>query len=254
VSQGISYVLPVQKTKSSVEGVYQTNLRVMFQPPFLCDDPRSYNEAKLVDSLKYQFVSNRSSAPPQPQRQKLRLNAESEKVRESYQRTTPSTGGRTEVQQRSGIFLPIKAEVPPEAERLKKEVEQILKSVEAEADPGEEDEEGRKEQQQQQPEEQRRPVRVSRVSRQESIEERRGEVSRGSRDEKERSAEGDVMKKASLFGSYEALKSATVPARYEVPEALIPPYMSEAKANDIWQWLHKGEAPTEFKQFLDVCS
>ncbi|ELT94492.1 hypothetical protein CAPTEDRAFT_207636 [Capitella teleta] len=263
VSEGISYVLPIHKTKCSVEGVYHTNLRVMFQEPYLNEDPRSYNEDKVGCNLKNHFVTNRlSSRGSAPlQRTEIKLNADSEKVRENFNQTMPSTGNRRgDVKQRSGLFLPIHAKISPEAERLKEEVKEILKSVQTER--GEEEvpveEELRSNPQlkhvrNEGQQSQNASERSRKLSRKPSTV-RIPNQTQASQEQKDRDNDAEMMKKTVMFNSYEALKTAELPDRYEAPVALIPPYMSETKANEIWQWLHNGEKPNEFSHFLSVCS
>ena len=285
VSQGVSYILPVHKTKSSVENVYRTNLRVMFQEPYLHEDPRAYDEVKLNQSMKHHFVPNKASSPVVPKHQKremgtdhYQLNAESEKVRQLYNQSAPSTGvtGRCSIQmdnlrQRSSLFLPIKAKIPPEAARLKAEAEKILRSVQDE-----------QEQRFDSSDSNPRPIDISTMptaahTRKSVTGDILTQLQDGSRrrasslrlhrlstpnivafamtpEEKEQSSELQMTKKASMFNSYDALKTIRWPDKRHVPEDLPMPYVSQEKASDIWQWLHRGEDLNEFTYFLQVCS
>ena len=283
VSQGVSYILPVHKTKSSVENVYRTNLRVMFQEPYLNEDPRAYDDVKIKRILKHHFVPNTSSSAVVPKRRDLladmKLNAESEKVRKLYSQSAPSTGltGRhseqmDDLRQRSSLYLPIKATIPPEAARLKAEADKIIKSVQ--------DEQEKRFESAATPKVTiTSPVRGhsrrggERTDHYNNLLPHEGSMRRISNFRKARlrsmdssvafaitpeakalSQEAGIFRKASMFSSYDALKSLQLDESREFPEDLLSPYVSYEKASAIWQWLHSGEVLNEFTHFLQVCS
>ena len=54
ISKGVNYLLPVDKTKNSVEGVFRTDLRTMFKEPYLADGD-GYSEDKIRRLSKFHF-------------------------------------------------------------------------------------------------------------------------------------------------------------------------------------------------------
>ena len=139
ISKGVNYLLPVDKTKNSVEGVFRTDLRTMFKEPYLADGD-GYSEEKIRRLSRFHFDTNTLPSVERPKTQHansrdLPINAESDAIRQLYTHSAPTNGivGRdatTEsLRQRSSLNFPIKQRLPPEAIKLKQEAERILRSV-----------------------------------------------------------------------------------------------------------------------------
>ena len=191
------------------------------------------------------------------------MNAESEKVRRQYAKSAPSTGlaGRrsltkSDLKQRSNLYLPLKAKLPEEAKKMREEAAKILKSVQEkdeEYDPSKDkviipqsksSEDltlHRKE----------RPVNSVRPGRGGAG--RRGRIS--FREAQNADITTSTPKKTDLFENYEDLKNTSVPKIKNMPDYLHDlDYLSEEKKSDIWTWLNKGDQQTDFTYFLEVCS
>jgi hypothetical protein len=55
VSKGISYLLPIDKAKNSIDNKYRTDLRAMFQEPYATDD-LGYDDSKIKLSAQLLVV------------------------------------------------------------------------------------------------------------------------------------------------------------------------------------------------------
>lgn len=109
------------------------------QEPYASDDLQ-YDDNRVTLSSKVHFLSN--TGDTKWTRQHLHsipvsLNADSEKMRRLYARSAPTGGTASrrmgidphKLRTRSNLYLPLKASVPPELVKLRKEVEEIIKSV-----------------------------------------------------------------------------------------------------------------------------
>nr|KAG5705105.1 hypothetical protein BaRGS_030822 [Batillaria attramentaria] len=119
VSSGISYLLPVDKGRNSINNRFRTDLRAMFQEPYASDDLQ-YDDNRVKLSAKVHFLSNTgdtkwsrhhlASIP-------VHLNADSEKMRRLYAHSAPTGGTAStrmgidphKLRTRSNLFLPLKA-------------------------------------------------------------------------------------------------------------------------------------------------
>lgn len=254
VSQGINYLLPVDKGRNSIDNKFRTDLRAMFQEPY-AGEGKSYDETRVVQSAKVHFRTN--TADTKWSREHIKaipvlLNSESEKVRRMYAHSAPA-GGRSKsgddpdkVRQRSSLFLPIKAKAHPESQKLRQEVENIIKSVQEDNDdydPDKENESSRKES----------TVAADSVK----WDQRRSLVAfrqRSSQDAEEINKFNSRITKltAEDFNTYEQLKN-TKPPKPVIPEQFASKHLSAERNQEIWDWLHYGETITDFQYFLSVC-
>ncbi|GFS02410.1 hypothetical protein ElyMa_001122600 [Elysia marginata] len=138
VSKGISYLLPVDKGRNSINNRFRTDLRAMFQEPYASDDLQ-YDDNRVKLSAKVHFLSNSADTRWTPQLLRAiptQLNADSDAVRKLYVHSAPS-GGRGRVgidpgklRKRSNLYLPVKAskaQVSPEIVKLREEATAIIK-------------------------------------------------------------------------------------------------------------------------------
>ena len=106
------------------------------QEPYASDDLQ-YDDNRVKLSSKVHFLSNTGDTKWTKQHLSaipVNLNADSEKLRRLYARSAPSGGTASrrmglDLRTRSTLYLPLKATVPPELVKLRKEVEEIIKSV-----------------------------------------------------------------------------------------------------------------------------
>ena len=245
VSMGMNYVLPVDKTKNSVENVYRTNLRVMFQEPYL-QDVGGYNEARLKSSVSHHLQTNTVPSAFRGRKSdytRYKLNSESEKVRKAYSHSAPPHGltGKTltadskQLQPRSNLYLPLKTRLPEEAVKLKKEAEKILKSVQEDDDLYDPDRD----------DDLRNAIGTH-------IDDLAKDRSRSH--PKLDANPVPFFKKTSKFKDYEDLKNTKVSPKPEFPETIESPFLSHDKNLEIWDWLTKDEVVTEFTHFMSICS
>ncbi|XP_046567194.1 uncharacterized protein LOC124275631 [Haliotis rubra] len=257
VSNGITYLLPVDKGKNSINSHFRTDLRAMFQEPYASDDLK-YDDGRVKLSAKVHFTSN--TADTKWTKDHLRslpveLNANSEQVRKLYTRSAPSSASASrrmgvdpgKLRKRSNLYLPIKARVPPEAIKIRKEVEKIIKSVQE--DDGEYDES-------------KGAVHEDNVEDTTHVPERRktlvfddsmvmdGNQRVSSLTNRFKKIDSPYGKQH--FNSYEELRRAK-PPRITIPVAFKSQFLSEEKNQEIWDWLHDGDALNDFEYFLSVC-
>ena len=266
VSKGLSYLLPVDKTKNSVDGVYRTDLRVTFKGGYRADDDsgRRFNDSRVRASTKHHFQTNtivtyfRPESVPAISR---RVNSESERALAEYAKSAPRTGisGRRtlghfdNLRQRSQLYLPPHSHVPPEVIKLRQEAEKIVKSVlEKESPHGEA----------------QLPVGLTkrrRRGRQPPRARSRGHVLFAETD----TTHGDdsdeireptvidnvkLIRKASRFRNYDELKQLKIDAKRKTPATVQSQYLSTEKNDDVWNWLHCGLPANEFNYFLELCA
>ncbi|XP_060076942.1 uncharacterized protein LOC132556548 [Ylistrum balloti] len=246
VSKGISYLLPVDKGKNSINNRYRTDLRAMFQEPYANDDC-GYDDNKVKLSAQIHFDTNTvntkwskrhfDSIP-------IKLNSESEKAKRVYVRSAPARGGRQsgvdtdKMRTRSSLFLPMKKEEHPEAAKLREEVKVILQSVRTETESDTDSVEGTNYQ--------RRRSEVLRPRRS-TITYRDGVATSGLNSKQPR-----VVLTAENYKSYEDLKRTKTPKK-TIPELFQSKFLSLDENQHIWEWLHHGEEMTDFQFFLSVC-
>ncbi|XP_033757224.1 uncharacterized protein LOC117339635 [Pecten maximus] len=244
VSRGISYLLPVDKGKNSINNRYRTDLRAMFQEPYANDDC-GYDDSKVKLSAQVHFDTNTvntkwskkhfDSIP-------VKLNSDSEKAKRLYVRSAPARYGRQsgmdpdKMRTRSSLFLPMKKEEHPEAAKLREEVKVILQSVQTDAESDAESQEGGSYQRR----------------RSEVLRPRRGTVTY--RDSLGVTAikQPRVVLTAENYKSYEDLKRTKTPKK-TIPETFQSKFLSLDENQHIWEWLHHGEEMSDFQFFLSVC-
>ncbi|KAK3590134.1 hypothetical protein CHS0354_041185 [Potamilus streckersoni] len=251
VSKGISYLLPVDKGKNSINSNFRTDLRAMFHEPY-ATEYHGYEDTKVTLSAKVHFDVNAvdtkwnkkhlMSVP-------INVNSESEKARKLYAQSAPA-GGRAideeKLRIRSNLYLPLKKTAHPEAVKLRKEVEGMVKSI-LEKDGSEIGEhdidsvnstEGNI---------------GSPTTTENKMTFRRHRSFVSSTGKSDISIRNRKLKlTAVLFDSYEQLKK-TQPPKPTIPAIFQSEYLSNDKSQRIWEWLHYGEEVTPFQYFLSVC-
>ncbi|KAL3863736.1 hypothetical protein ACJMK2_005475 [Sinanodonta woodiana] len=251
VSKGISYLLPVDKGKNSINSNFRTDLRAMFHEPY-ATEYHGYEDTKVTLSAKIHFDVNAVDTKWNKKHLMgvpINVNSESEKARKLYAQSAPA-GGRAideeRLRVRSNLYLPLKRTAHPEAVKLRKEVEGMVKSI-LEKDGSEIGE-----------------LDIGSVNSTEgnlgsptntehkmSFKRHRSFVSNtGKSDISIRSRKLKLT--AVLFDSYEQLKK-TQPPKPMIPEMFQSEYLSYEKSQRIWEWLHYGEEVTPFQYFLSVC-
>ena len=258
VSKGLSYLLPIDKTRNSVNGVYRTDLRGSFKGPYRNDDDdaRRFNDSRLRASLKHHFRTNTSVTYFRPESVPTigrRVNSESERALAEYAKSAPRTGisGRRtlgnfdNLRQRSLLYLSPHSHVPPEVIKLRMEAEEIVKSVlERDDSKGGSDAAGLR--------------RKAKPKRQSS----RGRLLFAETDSTRESSDAEpavidnvkLIRKASRFKNYEELKRLKIDPIRKAPTPVQSPFLSTEKNDDVWNWLHCGVPATEFNYFLEVCT
>ena len=254
VSHGISYILPVDKTRMSVNNVYRTNLRAMFYEPYL-NDHLDYDDDVIKTSARHHFRPNIAHTRFQREwvdPESYKLSSDVEKIRMQYAKSAPSTGLSSRKQMddsnnlrtRSTLVLPIKMEIPEEAKRIKAEAEKIIREVrednEDDFDPEEES------QIQKQAQKKKLPRRQSQFERyyhefrhmQEDVEETRRDI---------------LREKSKQFKRYKDFENLNLPIRPALPEDLKSSFLSSDKNDLVWDWLTHGEMITDHNFFLTIC-
>lgn len=247
VSKGISYLLPIDKAKNSIDNKYRTDLRAMFVEPYATDDFQ-YDDSRVKLSAHVHFDTNAVDTKWSKSLLKnipVEINSDSDKFRKMYARSAPTGRSRTmgldtdNVKTRSSLYLPMKTVHHPEAMELRKEVEEMIKSVYSEN--GEADEKA-------DTESYHRGRRFSLFPRKSSVRTRRDTGT-----ESLLSTKPHRLKlTAEKFDSYDQLKIAR-PPKPTIPETFCNKFISKERAQEIWEWLHHGEEMSEFEYFLSVC-
>ena len=255
VSKGMDYVLPVDKGKGSVENVYRTDLRVMFQEPYLSNG-NSYNEERLKSSVSHHMKTNTVPTPFKEKHSdytRYKLNHESERVRRMFSHSAPP-GGLTGkavtpeskcLQPRSKLYIPLKTKLPQEAIKLKEEADTILKSVQEDRDKYDP---SRDHDLRNQIGEQIDPLLFSMPNNNLNPETHTGQVRIGQQKSKV------FFKKTDRFKDYETLKNTKPPAKPAFPEDIRSPFLTQDKNMQIWSWLTHDDVITEFSYFMSICS
>lgn len=241
VSRGITYILPVDKGKNSIDHRFRTDLRAMFQEPYATENP-GYDDRKVTTSAKLHFQTNTVDTKwtrKHNDQVPVKVNSEAEKIRKLYAHSAPA-GGRSKVgatKTRSSLILPLKAKANPESVKLRKEVEKIIKSVQEDNDEYDEekDVEGPYDLDQQN---MRKSIFKFRLSAQPAM------------DQFEKIRQNVLT--ATGFNSYEELRNAK-PKKLTIPDQFKSEYLSPEKNQSIWDWLHYGEIMTDFQYFLTIC-
>ena len=252
VSHGINYILPVDKGKNSIDSRFRTDLRAMFQEPYATEG-FGYDDNRIVKSAKLHFQTNIVDTRWTKRHIReipVNLNSESERARKLYAHSAPA-GGRTnsgtepeKLKTRSSLFLPIKATNHPEANKLRKEAEKIIKSVREDNDEYDEEQEAEMTSQAQ-------TETISKMEKRKSV----LKFYEGQTESTENEADTKTLQKklsAADFDSYEQLKNAK-PPKPLIPDRFKSEYLSAERNQEIWDWLHYGETITDFEYFLTVC-
>ncbi|KAK7109149.1 uncharacterized protein [Littorina saxatilis] len=302
VSHGISYLLPVDKGRNSINNRFRTDLRAMFQEPYASDDLQ-YDDNRVALSSKVHFLSNTGDTKWTREHLNsipISLNADSEQMRRLYAHSAPTGGTASrrmgihphKLRTRSNLYLPLKANMPPELVKLRKEVEDIIKSVKEDDEDFDEqklmkenallqtqstirlgDTLGTDSQLQTQStirlgdtlgtDSQLQPPNQSHrmPSDSEAVRVRPGGGHHLKRDEHMLTSLGTNSLAAKLksiqvspqkFNSYDELK-ASKPPKPKIPESIKSQYLDEDRNQKIWDWLHYGEEMNDFDFFLSVC-
>ena len=265
VSQGINYILPVDKGKNSINNKFRTDLRAMFQEPYATEGTK-YDDSRIVKSAKIHFTTNEvdtrwtvekmASVP-------VKLNMESERARKMYAHSAPA-GGRSrgtmdpaKIQPRSSLFLPVKTSAHPEGQKIRKQMERISKTflVDQETDNTENRDAENTEADIETDSKHLGGAAENPESR--TVATGRPSIS-GYRASVVSSSSGLFTKlrrpkfTAEEFESYDQLRSAKPPKNL-IPDAFKSPHLSDEQNQGIWDWLHYGETITDFEYFLSVC-
>ena len=250
LSKGISYLLPVDTERISVDCEFRTDLRGMFQEPYLSDDA-AYDDVKVKSSAKHHFNTNlpNSSRMKHFSSPDYTLNAESEKVRRLYAQSVPAANGfhrsnLKEMQARSGIFVPIKPKLTPEAEKMLKYVDNLLKSKRDKSEDQENDN-GLKNR--------IRSTAGRTTSTRWSVSAGTGRYGSKQHTIRPSTTTATFCRKIHKQITYEQMDFKDVPPFPELPREFISPYMSKEKFDSVWKWLHFGEELSEFEYFLKLC-
>lgn len=244
VSRGITYILPVDKGKNSIDSKFRTDLRAMFQEPYATENP-SYDDEKVTMSAKLHFLTNAVDTKwtrKHSEQIPVKVNSEAENIRRLYAHSAPA-GGRAkdgtnkDLRTRSSLFLPLKAKANPESAKLRKEVQKIIKGVQEDNDEyeAENDADGPN-------------ITDNKLNIRKSIFQFR--LSAQPNMDHIELSENNL--KASAFKSYEDLKR-TRPPKCIIPDQFKSEYLSPEKNQAIWEWLHYGEVMTDFQYFLTIC-
>lgn len=253
VSQGINYLLPVDKGKNSIDSKFRTDLRAMFQEPYATEGA-AYDDNRVSQSAKIHFKTNEVDTRWTARHLRnipVRLNSDSEKARKLYAQSAP-VGGRTnawndseKLKTRSSLFLPIKARAHPEAQKLRREVENIIKSVQEDNDEYDGDaEEGTS-----------TSPRYEKSEKSESPYKRKSIIGFRACDVEIIEETPDPKEKkftAEDFNTYEELK-VSKPPKLLIPAQFQSEFLTLEKNQTIWDWLHYGETITDFEYFISVC-
>lgn len=142
VSQGITYILPVDKGRNSIDNKFRTDLRAMFQEPYATEGTR-YDDTRITKSAKIHFRTNVVDTRwtvDQMKKIPITLNTESENARKLYAHSAP-VGGRSrtitdsdKIQTRSSLYLPIKSSPHLKGQQIRKKLERISRQYLAEQD------------------------------------------------------------------------------------------------------------------------
>lgn len=250
VSKGISYLLPIDKAKNSIDNKYRTDLRAMFQEPYATDDFH-YDDSRVKLSAHVHFDTNAVDTKWSKSLLKtipVEINSDSDKFRQMYARSAPTGRSKTmgldtdNVRTRSSLYLPMKTVHHPEAMELRKEVEEIIKSVYS--DNGDTDDINEKAD----AESFHHGRRFSLFPRKSSVRTRRDTGTESLMSTKHHR----LKLTADKFDSYDQLRIAK-PPKPTIPETFCCKFISKERAQEIWDWLHYGEEMSEFEYFLSVC-
>ncbi|KAK3802215.1 hypothetical protein RRG08_004505 [Elysia crispata] len=287
VSKGISYLLPVDKGRNSINNRFRTDLRAMFQEPYASDDLQ-YDDNRVKLSAKVHFLSNSADTRWSPQLLRTiptQLNADSDAVRKLYVHSAPS-GGRGRVgidpgklRKRSNLYLPVKAskaQVSPEIVKLREEAAAIIKQgltydedgnpelTTNQRKPGGSQSGAFPSLNHQNPQNQGHHADNGNWN--ESLENNCPESHApgflstfgggGLHDSLGTSVLNaklqNMRAQHQSFCSYNELRSAQ-PPKPVIPKEIESPFLSPDLNQSIWEWLHYGESMSEFDYFLSVC-
>lgn len=287
VSKGISYLLPVDKGRNSINNRFRTDLRAMFQEPYASDDLQ-YDDNRVKLSAKVHFLSNSADTRWTPQLLRTiptQLNADSDAVRKLYVHSAPS-GGRGRVgidpgklRKRSNLYLPVKAskaQVSPEIVKLREEASAIIKQGLSY------DEDGN-------PELSRKPSKsnlngTKTLTTADIQTQHNHGMTTGNKNWSDSHMNNvsdnqgagflstfgggclqdslgtstlnaklqTVRAQQRLFSTYNELRSVQAP-KPVIPKEIESPFLSPDLNQSIWEWLHYGESVSDFDFFLSVC-
>ncbi|XP_052773214.1 uncharacterized protein LOC128212034 [Mya arenaria] len=266
VSQGINYILPVDKSNNSINNKFRTDLRAMFQEPYATEGT-TYDDNRIIQSAKVHFTTNAVDTRWTTEQMisvPVCLNSESENARKMYAHSAPA-GGRSrstmdpeKVQPRSGLFLPIKTSAHPEGQKIRRKMERIsipyMVDQEIDTDRGTSKKET-----------------VSKVGK-DNVGKTKGRSEASGKDKNAQPRRSVTKFRASVseqssplvpekravkfsaedFNSYDQLRNAKPPKNW-IPDMFKSEHLSKEKNQSIWDWLHYGESITDFEYFLSVC-
>jgi len=242
------------------------------EEPYASDDLQ-YDDNRVKLSAKVHFQSN--TADTKWTRDHLRtipthLNADSEGARKLYVHSAPAGGASSrrmgidpnKLRKRSNLFLPVKVsktQVSPEIIKLRQEAAEIIKQglayQEGEDSPCETggtatDSVKRRESAAHVTSRQRHDS-SQQTTRKQSTAGLADSYGTSTLQRKLQSLES-LAEDKQLFHDYETLK-ATPPPKAVIPEVMRSTFMSAEDNQRIWDWMHQGEAMSDFDYFLAVC-
>ncbi|KAK0057890.1 hypothetical protein Bpfe_012543 [Biomphalaria pfeifferi] len=264
ISRGISYLLPVDKGSNSINCKYRTDLRAMFQEPYVQDD-HQYNDSLISIRSKVHFLTNQGQTRWTPQLTRsvpIKLNTASESVRKTYSRSAPVNGKRSGLgyglAPRGVYGLPLrtharKSELDPDLAKLKKEADDIISQTLMESDTGPVIEKG-----QEVPSDKtfafqtdscgsNCPVQTHLFPR---VHGNTGNMPVSTLDISQiDDADLSTKQKYEEFRSQLSRRCRV----NRVPERYVSPFLHQDRNQDIWTWLHHGETISEFDYFMSKC-
>ncbi|XP_074643313.1 uncharacterized protein LOC141900354 [Tubulanus polymorphus] len=261
---GISYVLPVAKSKNSTENEYRTDLKAMFHKPYVYDrlqfdDERVCASAKL--HLKAFGVLSRERKEVlelyRPNYDKIRLNSACEMARNQYTRSAPSNMRRrvapVEMRPNSAFNHPIAPIVPKEIKRIQEEAQKALVSMPefaTETDSVDENEQ------------------IKSQSPKTNINNERSPNDSFLNTGGDRFKNGVSILKTrrpptryiytkptdtANIHNFEDVKNITAIVKPKLPDKMKSPFLSAERNGYVWDWLTEDAGVKDFDYFLKVC-
>ncbi|XP_013379678.1 uncharacterized protein LOC106151126 [Lingula anatina] len=252
VSHGITYLLPNDRGRNSVDNHYRTDLRAMFREPFYSHPVKDYNDELVNSASKVLLRPNTWSNRLDKSRpiMEVQVNSDSEKFRQDYLKLIPRTGAHiSKKKQRSDLYLPMKQKVPDEVIKLREEVQNIIKSVQEDNEEFHESDEDEADDKKPQ----REMTRTTDLSRRRSeygTHRRHSEIGHGLHRRKEKR----YIKTAAHIDSYDQIRNKPAP-KLVVPQTVSSHSLNSGKKQDIWEWLHNARTQErdDFEYFLSIC-
>ncbi|XP_067952095.1 uncharacterized protein [Watersipora subatra] len=259
VCGGLMYLLPGNKTNSSLARPYTTELGAMFSEPYTNFKPKEYNEENVKQSSGIHFSPNtyitRLSKHRSIKRHPQSLNLESRQSYNGYKTLVSKKNEAAALESGGKGNLPVAVKLGEAEIELQNEVQGILDEVDVQGVV-----EGEHEERPTPPYSSPTNHRISAISspkhavaNDDSQSPQPLAASKEPRAPVRDFRQHHYQKKAIKFKDYKELRSAEVP-RPQLPERFKSPYLSHRKSKEIWQWLNVDFSKSKFEHFMDVCS